>query len=113
MIAARERLIFALDVPDRDAALRLVALLKEEVGLFKVGLELFTAMGPAFLEELAGELPGRIFLDLKFHDIPATVLGAGRALGPGVVLTTIHSDLGPRGIKQVVAGLSTASKYWR
>jgi orotidine-5'-phosphate decarboxylase len=106
MMAARERLIFALDVPDRDAALRLVALLKEEVGLFKVGLELFTAMGPAFLEELGGELPGRIFLDLKFHDIPATVLGAGRALGPGVALTTIHSDLGPRGIKQVVAGLS-------
>jgi len=106
MIAARERLILALDVPDRDAALRWVARLKGEVGLFKVGLEAFTALGPAFLAELGQELPGRIFLDLKFHDIPATVLGAGRALMPGVALTTIHSDLGPRGIKRVVAGWS-------
>lgn len=100
MIPAREPLIFALDVPDKKTALGFINRLRDEVGLFKVGLELFVGEGPVFLKEMADELgPSRFFLDLKFHDIPTTVLGAGRGLLPGVALTTVHSDQGLRALK--------------
>jgi orotidine-5'-phosphate decarboxylase len=103
--APKDRLIFALDVPDGDAALRLVAMLREEVGLFKVGLQLFVAEGPQFLERLAREAPARLFLDLKFHDIPATVAGAAGRLFAGVRFTTVHCDQGPRGLAATVAAI--------
>ena len=106
---ARERLIFPLDVSDRDTALGYVAKLREEVGLFKVGLELFLAQGPAFLQEVAHQVgPARIFLDLKLYDIPATVLGALHAFLPGVALITVPSDLGPTGLKKIVAAATGA-----
>jgi orotidine-5'-phosphate decarboxylase len=104
MLAAKARLILALDVPNQGEARRLVSLLQDEVGLFKVGLELFMAAGPRFLETLAAELPGRIFLDLKFHDIPATVQGALGHLPQGVAMTTVHTDQGPSGLKAVSQG---------
>lgn len=109
MVQARERLIFPLDVSDRDTALGYVAKLREEVGLFKVGLELFLAQGPAFLQEVAHQVgPARIFLDLKLYDIPATVLGALHALLPGVAFITVPSDLGPTGLKKIVAAAAGA-----
>ncbi|MBU0513341.1 MAG: orotidine-5'-phosphate decarboxylase [Proteobacteria bacterium] len=87
-------IVFPLDVPDRAAARGLIERLADKVGLFKVGLELFIAEGPAVLamvNDLAG--PGRIFLDLKLHDIPAT---AGRALRSaaslGVRFVTVHAE---------------------
>ena len=104
---SQSRLIFALDVPDGDAALRSVDLLRDEVGLFKVGLQLFVAAGPAFLERLARETPGGIFLDLKFHDIPATVRNAAGRLFKGVKFTTVHCDQGPRGLQQTVEAIGS------
>ncbi|MBI5499875.1 MAG: orotidine-5'-phosphate decarboxylase [Deltaproteobacteria bacterium] len=92
---SRDRLVFALDVPDGHAALRLVRLLAGEVGTFKVGLELFCAEGPALVREVS-ERGGAVFLDLKLHDIPATVGRAvARALaGGGVRWLTVHTGGG-------------------
>ena len=68
----KDRLIVALDVPGIEEARRLVGALAGEVGMFKVGKELFTAEGPAVVREIVAG-GGRVFLDLKFHDIPNTV----------------------------------------
>jgi orotidine-5'-phosphate decarboxylase len=101
----RDRLIFALDVPDKATALTFVHELRHEVGLFKVGLELFVAEGRGLLQDLANAVgPDRIFLDLKLYDIPATVLGAMKTILPGVALVTVPSDLGFSGLKTIVAG---------
>ncbi|MDE3149032.1 MAG: orotidine 5'-phosphate decarboxylase, partial [Acidobacteriota bacterium] len=92
---ARRRLIVALDVPDAAAANALVHQLERSCTWFKVGLELFVAAGPAFLEPLA--VRGHsVFLDLKFHDIPNTVAGAVRsAAALGARMITVHAAGGP------------------
>lgn len=89
----KTRLIFPLDVPNKAEAEKFIDLLKDEVGLFKVGLELFMAEGPAFLKFLA-ENRVDYFLDLKFHDIPATMMGAQARIMKGARLATIHVDQG-------------------
>jgi orotidine-5'-phosphate decarboxylase len=110
MLTPRERLIFALDVPDKATALACVLELQDHVGLFKVGLELYLAEGPGLLADLARILgePQRIFLDLKLYDIPATVLGAFKAIGPGVALFTVPGDLGPTGLRKIVEASGAA-----
>lgn len=91
--AARDKLIFALDVPSDTEARRLVALLKDHVGLFKVGLELFVGAGPAVLDAISDQTAAGIFLDLKFHDIPETVKAAARAAERHRVrFLTVHCD---------------------
>jgi orotidine-5'-phosphate decarboxylase len=111
MLEAKERLIFALDVPDRAQAVEYIRLLRGEVGLFKVGLELYLSEGPRLLKELAGVIPlNRIFLDLKLYDIPATVIGALRPLVPGLAMITLPSDQGATGLQKVVAALGAAVK---
>jgi orotidine-5'-phosphate decarboxylase len=87
---ATDRLIVALDVNTREAALGLVAALRPRVRRYKVGLELFTACGPALVREiLAGA--GQVFLDLKLHDIPNTAARAAvEAAKLGVGMFTIH-----------------------
>jgi orotidine-5'-phosphate decarboxylase len=90
----RSHLIVALDVPDRQKALRTVDLLSGHTGYFKVGLELFTREGPRVVEEIRdrGE---KTFLDLKLHDIPNTVKGAVRsACRLGIHMLTIHASGG-------------------
>ena len=74
-----KRIIFPLDVSDKNEALNFVKLLKDEVEIFKVGLELFCKYGPEILEKLYN-LNVKIFLDLKLHDIPNTVYGAVKNL---------------------------------
>jgi orotidine-5'-phosphate decarboxylase len=99
----RERLIVALDVPTADQARALVDSLAGRVGMFKVGSELFTAAGPDFVRELVarGE---RVFLDLKFHDIPNTVAGAVASAGQlGASLIDVHG-LGGRAMMAAAAG---------
>ena len=76
--SGKDRLILALDVPTRAAALGLVAQVGGEVGRVKGGLELFTAEGPALVRELRAA-GAEVFLDLKLHDIPNTVAGAVRS----------------------------------
>ena len=91
---ARDRLIVALDVPGLAAAEGLVDCLSGVVGHFKVGSALFTAAGPAAVEMIRRR-GGRVFLDLKYHDIPATVAGAVEAAARlGVGLLTVHASGG-------------------
>jgi orotidine-5'-phosphate decarboxylase len=92
-VAPHERLIFALDVPDFDAAKKLVAVLGDTVAFYKIGLEL--AMSRRYFE-LLDYLVGRdkkVFADLKLYDIPATVAAAVRQLrSSGARFLTVHGD---------------------
>lgn len=106
----KERLIFPLDVSSAREAREWLALLQDEVGCFKVGLELFMAEGPEFLRFMAGATLSGYFLDLKFHDIPATVRGAQQGIWQGVQLTTVHADQGRRQLQAAVAAVSRGVK---
>jgi orotidine-5'-phosphate decarboxylase len=66
-------IIFALDVPTIDEALWYIDILKDHVGMFKVGLELYLKEGPSIITEIKNSCDNDIFLDLKLHDIPTTV----------------------------------------
>ncbi|MBP1767940.1 MAG: orotidine 5'-phosphate decarboxylase [Candidatus Aminicenantes bacterium] len=89
----KEKIIIALDVGTKREALALTGELKE-ARVFKIGMELFTAEGPALLEETV-RLGKRPFLDLKYHDIPNTVAGAVRAATRnGVSMLTLHTSGG-------------------
>ena len=91
----RERLIFALDVNTGKEALDWVKGLSGSVGMFKVGLELFVSEGPELVRRLRDQ-GERVFLDLKFHDIPATLAGACRAAGRlGASIVNVHALAGP------------------
>lgn len=91
MLTAKERLIVALDVDSVDKAEQLVSQLEDYVGLFKVGMELFNSVGPRILE-IIHKKGGKIFLDLKFHDIPNTVGQAAAAVtGHGVYMFNVHA----------------------
>lgn len=88
---ALQKLVVALDTADRRQAETLVAALRGVVGVFKVGLEAFTALGPAFVEWLVGQ-GERVFLDLKLHDIPHTVERAASACARlGVAMFNVHA----------------------
>lgn len=102
-MTARERLIVAVDVPTADEARALVDRLAGQVGMFKIGSQLFTAAGPDIVREIVarGE---KVFLDLKYHDIPNTVAGAvGSASRLGVSLLTLHG-LGGRAMMEAAEG---------
>ena len=90
---AADRIIVALDRPDAASALALVASIPDLLWV-KVGLELFCSAGPDVVRQLRGE-GLRVFLDLKFHDIPATMAGAcGSAARLGAELITVHASAG-------------------
>ena len=99
---AAERIIVPLDVPTVDDAIALTKALPA-VTFWKVGLELFVSAGPEILEHLKQQQK-RVFLDLKFHDIPNTMAGACRAAGRyGVDLITVHAPAGGRALKAAQA----------
>jgi orotidine-5'-phosphate decarboxylase len=88
----RERLIVALDLDDLDLATELVRSLAQEVGMFKIGKQLFTHAGPQAVR-LIQDLGGEIFLDLKFHDIPNTgAKAAFEATRLGVKMFNVHAS---------------------
>jgi orotidine-5'-phosphate decarboxylase len=100
---ARERLVFPLDVPDLGEARRWIARLRDTVGVFKVGLELFTAVGPDAVAAVH-DLGAACFLDLKIHDIPATMAGATESAARlGVRYLTVHASAGPAALRTVAA----------
>jgi len=94
------RIALALDVPDLDTAKTLIEKTSAHVGTFKVGLELYTAIGPAAVEAVhaAG---AKCFLDLKLHDIPATMgRSVAQAASMGVAYLTVHGVAGLDSLQQ-------------
>lgn len=95
-------IIFPLDFPTYDRAMVYVDLLKEHVGLFKVGLELFISQGPGIITSIRNAGGAGIFLDLKLHDIPATVKRAFLAASRyGPEFMTIHCDAGDNSLRDI------------
>ena len=100
-----ERLIVALDVAELESARRLVQRLSPLVTHFKIGSELFTACGPAAVE-MVQKAGGRVFLDLKFHDIPNTAARAARAATRlGVWMVNAHVHGGSTMLRETVAAV--------
>ncbi len=100
---AKERLIFALDVDDFSAAENWVEQLHENVGLFKVGKQLFTRCGPEVVK-MVQDRGGDVFLDLKYHDIPNTVAKAAvEACKLGVKMFNVHALGGAEMMRTTVA----------
>ncbi len=111
-VKATDRLVLALDVDDDREALGLVAELKDAVGLFKVGHQLFTAYGPDIVRRITAS-GGRVFLDLKYHDIPNTVAKASaEAVKLGASIFNVHA-LGGLAMMKAAADSAkeTAEKY--
>jgi orotidine-5'-phosphate decarboxylase len=98
----REQLIVALDVSSAIAAQRLVQKIGDSVSTYKVGLQLFTAEGPAVVRDLVAS--GRkVFLDLKLHDIPNTVAHAvTSAIESGASMLTVHASAGAAALRAAV-----------
>src|SRR4051812_31340973 len=109
-VAAREHLAIALDVPGLDEALALAADVAPWFGVAKVGLELFSAAGPAAVEPLR-DLGLRVFCDLKLHDIPTTVGRAARVLGGlGVTYLNFHAAGGVDMLRAGVEGVREGAR---
>lgn len=107
---SRDRVIVALDVADGAAALALVGALGDEISYYKVGLQLFTAAGAEIVRTLKRHNK-RVFLDLKFHDIPNTVAGAvGSVVSLGVDMLTIHAAGGRAMIEAAVKAAAQAEQ---
>jgi orotidine-5'-phosphate decarboxylase len=109
-LTPRERLIVALDTPGLAEAEHLVERLRAAVDTFKVGAQLFTAAGPAAVE-MVRRHGGRVFLDLKYHDIPAAVGGAVRAAASlGVALLTVHASGGSAMLRAATDAAAAAGR---
>ena len=105
MKTAKDYIIFPLDVPSVDAAMDWVRLLSDHVGMFKVGLELFVRSGPDLVRRILESGTAGVFLDLKFHDIPATVSRAMAGVADlGAAFTTVHCGENPLMLKAAVEG---------
>ncbi len=106
---AKDKLIVALDVDSATQALDLFVALRDLVGMFKIGSQLFTAAGPELVRQIIAR-GGRVFLDLKFHDIPNTVAAAGiEAARLGVSIFNIHAAGGAEMMKRAAAAVTEVS----
>jgi orotidine-5'-phosphate decarboxylase len=100
---ARNRLAVALDVADLEGAVVLAERVAPHVGVFKIGLELFVRYGPDAVARIRGRVSGKVFLDLKLHDIPETVRRAvAGARAAGADFLTVHAS-GGRAMLQAAA----------
>jgi orotidine-5'-phosphate decarboxylase len=103
-IAAKDKIIVPLDVPAASAARELIDAIGGTVGFFKIGSQLFTAAGPAIVREVL-DSGSKVFLDLKYHDIPNTVRhGVESACGLGVHMLTVHLSGGRAMCEAAVVG---------
>src|SRR5712692_8767873 len=103
MTKAADKIIVALDVPTKNAALELVTQLSGKISFFKIGLQLYTAEGPEIVRAVLAT-GAKVFLDLKLHDIPNTVARAVEsASNLGVQMLTIHLSGGSDMIRAAVA----------
>lgn len=104
------RLIVALDVETVGRARELFNSLRETVGMFKIGSQLFTVAGPSFVREIVAAGAG-VFLDLKFHDIPNTVAAAAReATRLGVSIFNVHGAGGSQMMKRTAEAVSEVAE---
>ena len=109
-LTAKEKLIIALDVNTPAKALDLVKQLHSVAGMFKVGSTLFTSGGPQIVRDIIA-LDSKVFLDLKFHDIPHQVAGAARAAAElGVSLFTIHASGGGEMMQRAVNAVNEVAE---
>ena len=103
----RQRLIVALDVSTAKAARKIVAAVGDSAQTYKVGMQLYTAEGPSIVRELVGS-GRRVFLDLKYHDIPNTTGAAvHEAAQLGVSMLTVHASGGGKMLKAAVEAART------
>jgi len=109
MLQPRDRLIVALDVPGATQARRVVQTLGGAATTYKIGKQLFTAEGPQVVRDLVSS--GRkVFLDLKFHDIPNTVAAAVKAAADlGVSMMTVHASGGSKMLKAAAEAAAQSS----
>src|SRR5256712_8697240 len=113
MTSAKEKLIIALDVDRSDRALELFEALRDVAGMFKIGSQLFTAAGPEIVRQIIAR-GGRVFLDLKFHDIPNTVAAAGvEATRLGVSIFNVHSSGGVEMMKRTAEAVAETAERER
>lgn len=104
----KDRILVALDVPTADRALQIVEEIRDSVGGFKIGLQLFVASGPAFVSKLVAS-GHKVFLDLKFHDIPNTAaMAAVEAARIGVWMFNVHATGGREMMVRCVDDVRTA-----
>ncbi|MCD4805091.1 MAG: orotidine-5'-phosphate decarboxylase [Desulfobacterales bacterium] len=105
MKTAKDYIVFSLDVPSLKKAEQYIELLSEYVGMFKVGLELFISSGPEIIKIIKTSGKAKIFLDLKLHDIPATVSRAMASIADlGVDFATVHCGENKKMLEAAVAG---------
>src|ERR1700752_3917725 len=103
-IGAKNKIIVPLDVSTMEASRELIHRVGGAIGFFKVGSQLFTAAGPAIVQEIKAS-GSRVFLDLKFHDIPNTVRRAVEsACALGVDMLTVHLSGGRSMCEAAVVG---------
>ena len=102
IVAAKNKICLALDVDNTQHAINVAKKLKEHVGVFKVGSELFTIAGPSILEKIV-DVGVPVFLDLKFHDIPNTISRVARVVTRyGIFMFNIHASGGGEMIQAAV-----------
>jgi len=105
-----EMLIVALDFPTEQSALHFIEPLSPQDCILKVGLQLYVAAGPSFVKTIVDK-GFKVFLDLKFHDIPNTVAGACKSAADlGVWMTNVHASGGPLMLEAAVNALKTYDK---
>ena len=109
-MTSKDKLIVALDVDTPAKALDLVQRLHNVAGMFKVGSQLFTAAGPQIVRDIIA-LDSKVFLDLKFHDIPHQIAGAARSAAElGVSLFTIHASGGSEMMRRAAESVAEVSQ---
>lgn len=109
-MSAKEKLIVALDVDNSNRALELFEELRDSIGVFKIGMQLFTAAGPEIVRRIVAR-GGRVFLDLKYHDIPNTVaMAAVEATRLGVFLLNVHASGGREMLKRTADAVAETAQ---